>query len=410
MQDTKTFPIVIVGHIDHGKSTLIGRLLYNNNSLSAEKTEEIKADVDKDNGFEFAHLIDYLEEERTRNMTIDTSQIFFNTTKRPYVIIDAPGHKELIKNMITGSSQAEAALLIIDVNEGIKEQTKRHSYILKILGLKQVCVLVNKMDAIDYSAQEFDNLKSAVSELLKAVEITPSAIIPVSAYKGDNITSPSENMDWFDGPTLTEALDNFTSSSTSGEALRFCVQDIYKRDSKPVIVGRVEAGSLKKGQQAVILPSKETVKINTIEKYLEEDKTEAWAGESIGLTLEGNPDIKRGDFLTEEMPSAHPAISKSLEANMFWMSECKYNLNEPLLFKCATQEIKCRIETIKRLFDPAFADKPKDNLSEINLAEVAQVQIELDSEAVFDKFKEYAETGRFVLEKKGVPVAGGIIL
>ena len=199
---------VIVGHVDHGKSTLIGRLLFDTDSLPPDKIEEIKkASAGQGRRTEFAYLLDHLEEERKQGITIDTTQVFFKSPKRRYVIIDAPGHVEFVKNMITGASQAEAAVLIVDVAEGVKEQTRRHSYMLSLLGLKQVVVVMNKMDLVDFSQETFDSVKNDVTQWLKSIDIEPKLYIPISAIDGENVIAKSEKMDWYTGPTLLESLD-----------------------------------------------------------------------------------------------------------------------------------------------------------------------------------------------------------
>src|SRR3990170_6240062 len=259
--------IVIVGHVDHGKSTLIGRLLYDTGSLPEDKIEEIKiASQQAGRELEFSFAMDHLEEERQRGITIDIAQTFFNSSKRQYVIIDAPGHKEFLKNMITGSSQAEAALLLIDAVEGVREQTKRHCFILEMFGIKQIVVLINKMDMVNYSRERFNTLSTEITELLSQLITRPishpatapvpqfpnspisqspnllSYIIPISARYGSNVATRDDRLKWFDGPTVLEALDRFETPEIEGKPLRFPVQDVYPINGKKVIVGRIEAG------------------------------------------------------------------------------------------------------------------------------------------------------------------------
>src|SRR4030066_1914036 len=226
-EEERALPIVIVGHVDHGKSTLIGRLLYDTDCLPADKYSEIQKSSEMLGRIvEFSFVMDCLEEERSRGITIDTTQTFFKTSKRRYVIIDAPGHKEFLKNMITGSSQAEAAILIIDSFEGVRDQTKRHAYILGMLGLKQVCVLLNKIDLVDYSKDKFEELKNEITDYLGRLNIRPTFILPISAIHGDNVATPSEKIPWFDGPTVLEALDTFEEIKIEEKTLRFPIQDI----------------------------------------------------------------------------------------------------------------------------------------------------------------------------------------
>jgi sulfate adenylyltransferase subunit 1 (EFTu-like GTPase family) len=356
---------------------------------------------------EFAFVMDCLEEERSRGITIDTTQTFFKTPKRRYVIIDAPGHKEFLKNMITGSSQAEVAILIIDSFEGIRDQTKRHAYILGMLGLKQVCVLLNKIDLVDYSKDKFGELKAEITDFLGRLNIRPTYILPISAIHGDNVATPSEKIPWFDGPTVLEALDTFKELKVEEKPLRFPIQDIYQIDGERVLVGRIEAGHLKKGETLFLLPNNRKVTVKSIKKFLSDDVTTASFEESIGIALKGRPRVKRGQILSADVSSK---ISDRISANIFWMDPAGFHSGDPLLFRCVTQEVPCRIEKINRKFDPASMELIEKDAFSIEGAEVADVLIQLEEKVVADPFNEIPEMGRFVLEKEGRPVAGGIIL
>jgi sulfate adenylyltransferase subunit 1 len=408
LEEERALPIVIVGHVDHGKSTLIGRLLYDTGCLPPDKYSEIQRSSEMLGKIvEFAFVMDCLEEERSRGITIDTTQTFFNTPKRRYVIIDAPGHKEFLKNMITGSSQAEAALLIIDSFEGIRDQTKRHAYILGMLGLKQICVLLNKVDLIHYSKDKFLELKDEITDFLDGLNVHPTFILPISAIHGDNVAKPSDKISWFDGPTVLQALDTFEELKVEEKPLRFPIQDIYTIDGKKIIVGRVEAGHLMKGESLFLLPEKMKVAVKSIEKFLEKDAAAAHFEESVGICLKGRPRVKRGQVLTADLSST---ISDKIKANIFWMDPMGYRAGESLLFRCATQEVPCRIKKINRKFDPASMELTEEDASSINGAEVANILLQLEEKVVADPFNEIPEMGRFVLEKDGRPVAGGIIL
>ena len=401
-------PIIIVGHVDHGKSTLIGRLLYDTDSLPPERYAEIKATSEMlDKRVEFAFVMDCLEEERTKGITIDTTQTFFKTQKRRYVIIDAPGHKEFLKNMITGSSQAEAALLIIDAFEGIQDQTKRHAYILAMLGLKQVCVLLNKIDLIRYSEEKFEELKAEVGRFLETIHVDPTFILPMSAIEGENVAVPSGRIPWFHGPTVLEALDTFEPLKIEKKPLRFPFQDIYRVDGKKIIVGRIEAGRLSHEEKLFLLPEKKKVTVKSIGKFLTPDLTTAGYGESIGICLKGNHRVRRGQILAGDLSSR---ISDQVRSNIIWMDTVPYQMGTPLLFRCVTQEVPCQIEKIYKKFDPASLELIEEEPSSIMGAQVANVLIHLEREAVVDAFNDIPEMGRFVLERDGRPVAGGIIL
>lgn len=406
--EEQALPIVIVGHVDHGKSTLIGRLLYDTDSLPPEKYSEIQKTSEMlGKRVEFAFVMDCLEEERLKGITIDTTQTFFKSKRRRYVIIDAPGHKEFLKNMITGSAQARAALLVIDADEGIKDQTKRHAYILAMLGLKQICVLLNKIDLIEYSQKKFLELKKEVLTFLESINVHPTFVLPISAIFGDNVAVLSEKTPWFHGPTVLGALDSFQGLKVEEKPLRFPIQDIYFLEGEMVLVGRIEAGHIMRGEDLFLLPEKKKVSVESIHKFFENDVNMASFEESVGICLKGDVPMRRGQVLAADTSSL---ISDSINANILWMAPSAYQTGETLLFRCVTQEIPCRIEKIYKKFDPASMEWVEENASSIEGAEVANVLVSLDGQAVIDPFNDIPEMGRFVLEKDGKPVAGGIIL
>jgi len=402
--------IVIVGHVDHGKSTLVGRLFYDTGCLSPSKIEEIKessrAEGIKDGKIEFAHVMDCLQEERDQGITIDIAHTFFNTDRRRYVIIDAPGHREFLKNMISGTSQAEAAILLVDADRGVEEQTLRHCHVLGLLGIKQVAVLLNKMDLTGYSEDTYETVKNDIVKVLSGLGITPSYVIPISAMEGDNVASKSENMGWYDGPTVLSALDSFESAKATDRGMRFPVQDVYDIDGVKVAVGRVEAGVLRAGEDVFILPEKTKARLGEIKKYLEEDIKEAPAGDAIGVTVEG-VELSRGQIIVDKIESK---ITDTVRANIFWMVDKDYTIGTPLTFKCATQDVRGTIDKIYQRIDPASIEVVERDAQVIKPSEVAEVEIKLDKPVVVDSFAKIQETGRFVLEHNGFTVAGGIIL
>src|SRR5215475_12991036 len=231
---TEQLKIVIVGHVDHGKSTFVGRLFHDTGSLPEGKLEQLKAVAERRGvPFEWANLMDALQSERDQNITIDTAQIWFHTPKRQYVIIDAPGHKEFLKNMVTGAANAEAALLLIDAHEGVQENSRRHGYLLNLLGIRQIAVLVNKMDLEGYTEGRFQEIEKEYRLWLKSIGVQPQAFVPISAREGDNIASRSANMPWWKGPTVVELLDGFRLAELpKNQPLRFPIQDIYRFDQR----------------------------------------------------------------------------------------------------------------------------------------------------------------------------------
>ncbi len=397
---------VIVGHVDHGKSTLIGRLLYDTGSLPEGKIEEIKALCESmGRELEFGYIMDNLEEERDQNITIDTAQIFFKTKRREYTIIDAPGHVEFVKNMITGASQAEAAILIVDADEGVKEQTRRHSYILSMLGLKQIIVVINKMDLVGYSKERFDEVNKELAEFLGKVNIKPMYLIPISAKKGDFIANRSGNMDWYSGPTVLEALDTFKPHvSKDSLPLIFSVQDVYKPD-KRIIVGRVETGTLRKGDEIIILPSGEKTSIESIEEFLRENISEAETGRATGFVSKDKVFVDRGNIICKQ--EFIPKIKDKFKAHLFWMDKEPLKKGERLMLKCSTQQVVCEVEEFSRIIDSSTL-QVIDRNDELRNREVADVVIKTDKPVIVENFNDVEELGRFVLERLNT-CAGGII-
>ena len=394
--------IVIVGHVDHGKSTLIGRLLYDTESIPGSMVDEVRQ-VSEELGkeMEFAYLLDSLKEEREGNKTIDTTQIFFDTDKRDYVIIDAPGHVEFIKNMITGASQAEAAVLIVDASQGIEEQTKRHSYILEMLGLDQVVVAINKMDKIDYSKDKFNQVKKETIKFLKSLGIEPKYVIPISALKGDNVAKDFENMPWYSGMKMLEALDTFkTKENLVNLPFRFPVQDVYKEN---ILVGRVETGKVSEGEEINVLPEKQKTKVQQI-KVWKDTKEKAVAGESIGLILCDALDVKRGNIICDDNL---PIITSQFKGNVFWMSPKAFT-GEKLNLKCSTQNSECEVQIDKRINSSTFEEiSDKSKLEE---TDIGKVTIKTDEPVVIENFYELESMGRFVLEKQGEVLGAGIVI
>lgn len=399
---------VIVGHVDHGKSTLIGRLLYDTDSIPPDKFEEVKQICETlGKEIEFGYLMDYLEEERDQGITIDTAQIFFNTAKRDYVIIDAPGHVEFLRNMISGSSLAEAAILIVDAEEGVKEQTKRHAYILSMLGLDQVIVVINKMDLVGYDQKRFEEIKENTIKFLMEINITPSYIVPISAKDGDFVARRTDKMNWYLGPTVLEALDTFhTKESALDKPMRFAVQDVYKFD-KRIVVGKVESGVLRKGDEIKVLPSGEVTKVKSIEEFLK-NVTEAEAGKATGIVTEDKLFLDRGNVIVhnnEDMPS----VTDAIRANVFWMDKRPLKKEDNISFRCATQEVPCSIERIVKVINSSTLEIIEEDAGEIKEREVADVVIRTSKPVVVETFNKMEELGRFVLGAEDTRAAGIIM-
>jgi sulfate adenylyltransferase large subunit len=397
---------VIVGHVDHGKSTLIGRLLYDTGSLPEGKIEEIRKiceSLGKD--LEFGYVMDNLEEERDQGITIDTAQIFFRTACRDYVIIDAPGHVEFLRNMITGASQADAAVLIVDAAEGVKEQTKRHAYILRLIGIDRVLVAVNKMDLVGYDQSVFRKVSGELAGFLGVLGIHPAGFIPMSARHGDNVFRDSGCMPWYEGPTLLAALDNILSPGSAKDGpLRFAVQDVYNYDRR-IYAGRVESGTLRVGETIAVLPTMGVTKVLSIEEF-QRESGEAEAGKAIGVTIEDKLFIDRGYVLARATDL--PAVTDTIEASLFWMEGTAGKKDETYTLRCATQEVPCRIASIRQSMNTATLEVIGQDLDEVKNREVAEVTIKTLRPVVVDPFSKVRELGRFVLSRENT-VAGGII-
>jgi len=408
MQKRDDLKFVIVGHVDHGKSTLIGRLFFDTNSLPPDKMAEVEA-MSKELGrrVEFAFLMDHLQEEREQGITIDTTQIFFESNNKEYVIIDAPGHVAFVKNMITGASQAEAAVLIVDADEGMQEQTRRHSYILAMLGLKQVIVVINKMDLVDYNEERFKNVKDEVANFLSTISIESEFYIPISAMHGDNVAKRSERMSWYSGSTVLESFDSLENRlSPEDKELIFPIQDVYKVNGKRMEVGRVESGTLRTDQKIVVLPRGEKTTVSSIERFMEE-RLEATAGESIGITTKDPLFIDRGNVICEV--GKEPTLTDDFKANVFWLSKKGYKVGEKILLKLATQEVLCKVESISRKFNSSTLEVIGEDADSIDNLEVGELVVKTKHPIAIKNFNDVPELGRFVLVRDDNVCAGGII-
>lgn len=402
--------IVAVGHVDHGKSTLIGRLLFDTDSLPDGAVEKVKK-ISEQNGkpFEYAYLLDAFEEEQKQGITIDTTNLNFSTDKRDYMIIDAPGHKEFLKNMISGASSAEAALLMIDANEGIQEQSRRHGYILSLLGIKKVFVIVNKMDLIDYSEEKYEQIKEDFNKFLSNLNIFPLEYIPVSAFYGENIVEKSDNLSWYKGVSIIEALDTIEKDPEAEfKPLRFPIQDVYKFDHRRIIAGKLEAGTIKVGDEVTISPSGKTTRVKSIENWpnpYPSDK--ATAGFSIGITVEDEFFNKRGEVISHA--ESKPQKGNLFNANIFWMGQTPLVKGREYKLKLTTQEVMCEIFSINKVIDSSNLDD-MEAYDEVKKNEVAEITIKTKEVVCFDEFSEFQASGRFVLVDGFDVSGGGIVL
>ncbi|MFT5206804.1 MAG: sulfate adenylyltransferase large subunit [Candidatus Omnitrophota bacterium] len=405
----KALRIVFVGHVDHGKSTLVGRLMHETDSILPQKMEYVKKLCeDRGTKFEYAFLLDALEEEQDQGVTIDVSQVFFKTKTRDYCVIDAPGHKEFLKNMISGASSADAALLMVDAEEGLREQSKRHATILKLLGVKSIVIVVNKMDLVGYKQEVYDQIRTEYEAYLKSLNLKVVDFVPISAYVGDNVVLKTSQMPWYTGKTLIELLDGLEHHQTAiDKALRFPLQDVYRWDKQRIFAGRLEAGQFNVGDELLFLPSKKTAKVQSIEKWNADKTTTAVAGESIGIVLEDQIFAERGEVLCHK--ASQPNVAKEFKANIFWMGEQHLEKGKTYVVKLTTQDATCQVKEVIRVINSSTLDEVSVEHHEVAKNEVAEIILEFKKDIAFDYFEEIQETGRFVIVDNHLVVGGGII-
>ncbi len=400
--------LVVVGHVDHGKSSLIGRMLYETNSLPPGKFEELQA-VSARRGMdvEWSFVLDAFQAERDQAVTIDTTQIWFKTAQRDYVIIDAPGHREFLKNMISGAAAADAALLVVDAAEGVREQTRSHGYLLHLLGIRQVAVVVNKMDLVDFDGTRFNAVARDITTYLGEVGITPTQVVPISARSGDNIAQPSGQMPWYGGASLLDALDHFQAITRSLEQpLRMPIQDVYKFDQRRILAGRLESGVLRVGDTLLFSPSNKTALVHSIEAWNQDvPPVQAQAGQSIGITLEPQIFVERGEIASHvETP---PQLSTVFHAHLFWLSHEPLQVGARYKVKLATREATVTVEAIEKIVDTdSLAARSGDKVERNAVAEVVLRSREI---LALDEYSNLARTGRCVLVDGFDTVAGGLI-
>jgi bifunctional enzyme CysN/CysC len=404
--------IVIVGHVDHGKSTLVGRLLADTGSIDPNKIAQVRAICDSQGKrFEYAFLLDALEAEQAQGITIDAARCFFQSALRDYIIIDAPGHIEFLKNMISGAARAEAAVLLIDAHEGVRENSRRHGYMLSLLGIRQIIVAVNKMDRVDYDRDVFDQVRAEYTDFLRQIDVQPAAFVPISALEGDNITEASARTPWYDGPTVLAAVDAFAKAPPpEDQPLRMPVQDVYKfnreGDTRRIVAGRVTSGRFEVGDEVVFLPSGKRTVIESIEAFSTPTQTGARAGQSTGVTMREQIYVSRGDVMCH--PRTPPRVSNRLRANLVWLSRQPLRRGRTYKLKMATWSGLCEVEEIVEVIDASALDSAGHH-DRVERHEVAEVVLRLRRPLACDLSHEIEETSRFVVVD-GYDMAGGGIV
>jgi elongation factor 1-alpha len=408
--------LIFIGHIDHGKSTTVGRLLYETKAVSEQDLKKLKDEVVKYNRptFEFAFVMDQLKEERERGITIDIMHRDFQTPKYYFTIIDAPGHRDFVKNMITGASQADAAVLVVSCVDGIQSQTREHAYLAKVLGISQVIVGINKMDAAEFDKAKFEDTKAKVSELLKTVgyDVSKIMFVPYSALEGSNVSAKPEKMPWYNGPTLLGSLDLLTlPQKPLDKPLRLPVQDVYSiAGFGTVPVGRVETGVMKPGDQIIVMPSGAKTEVRSIEMH-HQQLQKAEPGDNVGFNVKGvdKKDIKRGDVIGPV--SNPPTVASEFTAQIVV-------INHPTaiapgytpVFHIHTMQIASTLVEIVEKKDPKTGQTVQKNPEFIKNGDVAIVRIKPSKPICIEKFGEFPQLGRFAIRDMGQTVAAGVVL
>ncbi|HET6619486.1 MAG TPA: adenylyl-sulfate kinase [Dongiaceae bacterium] len=399
--------IVIVGHVDHGKSTLVGRLFHDTGSLPEGKLEQIKAMCERRGmPFEWAFLMDAFQSERDQGITIDTAQIWFKTPKRDYVIIDAPGHREFIKNMITGASSAEAAIMLIDASQGVQQQSRTHAFLLNLLGIRQIIVVVNKMDLAGCAEPTFAAIREEYVRYLGDIGIVPTFVIPAVARDGDNLVHKSERMDWYRDATLIAALDSFRSQGElAGLPLRLPIQDVYKFDDRRILAGRIASGRLKVGDRLLFSPSNKLARVKSIEAWSAAAPERAGPGESIGITTDEQLFIERGEVASHEDDA--PIESNVFRGRLFWLGRKPLVRGDAYRLRLQSRDVQVIVEAIDAIYDPeVLAQRPADK---VERNEIADVVLRSYAMLALDEAEHNPRTGRFVLSDGANIVAGGTI-
>ncbi len=399
--------LVIVGEVDHGKSTLVGRLLYDTNSLPEGKLEALEA-ISKKRGraIEWAFALDAFQAERDQGITIDTTTVWFRTPRRQFVLVDAPGHHEFVRNMITGAAESDAALLLIDAGEGIRPQTRRHAMLLSLLGVRQLVVLVNKLDLIEFSEAKFRQIEGDAQALLAEIGLTPMTIIPAVARDGDNIASRSERLAWYKGPTLLEALDGFgPAPARDAQPFRFPVQDTYRIGDKRIYAGRIESGRIAAGDTIMVSPINRQTRVRSIEVFGANGPVrQAVAGQSVGLTLEDQVFADRGALFSHVEQA--PVETNEIKARIFWLPKTPLVVGQALRLRLGTSEVSAQVTEITTRIRPTGLESGARSIEQNDLADV---RLRLGEVIAVDNYLDMPATGRFALIDISGVVGGGIV-
>ncbi len=412
-EEKEQISIVMAGHVDHGKSTVIGRLLADIQALPQGKLEQVRAQCRRNaKPFEYAFLLDALKDEQSQGITIDAARCFFKTDQRRYILIDAPGHIEFLKNMITGAARAEAALLVIDAQEGIQENSKRHGYMMSMLGLRQMAVLVNKMDLVGYDPGVFDSVCKEYGAFLERIGIQSVCFIPVSGMAGVNIAARSKETPWYRGPTMLEQIDAFRHREFPGaKPFRLPVQDVYKftgqGDRRRIVAGTIETGSVAVGDPVLFLPSRKPSRVKSIEYFNGPEKRQAVAGEACGYTLETQVYIRPGEWMVKEGEKPM-RVSTRMRVNLFWMGHSPMIRDKIYKLKLGAQRSPVKLVEVMNLID-ATELSSVTRKQQVDRHDVAEVVLETPKPVAFDRVGDIEETGRLVIVDEHEIAGAGIV-
>jgi len=408
--------LVFIGHVDSGKSTSVGRILYETGAISEQILNRLKDEAAKvgKTTFEFAFVMDSLREERERGVTIDVAHREFESAKYYCTIIDAPGHRDFVKNMITGTSQADAAVLVISVKDGVQPQTKEHAFLAKVLGINQIAVNLNKMDAVNYSEDEYKKVKADAENLLKGIgyDISKVPFIPCSGYAGDNVTKKSDKMPWYNGPTLLDVIDTFTvPPKPVDKPLRLPIQDVFTITGHGTVpVGRVETGVMKPNQPIVVMPSGAKGEVKKIEMHHKE-LTEATPGDNVGFNLKGvdKKDINRGDVVGSA--DSIPTVASEFTAQVVVLNHpTAISIGYTPVFHIHTAQFAGKVTEIVEKKDPKTGQPVPGKPDFVKTGDVAVLRIQPLKPIVIEKFQDFAPLGRFAIRDMGQTVAAGVVL
>ncbi|MEM0359769.1 MAG: translation elongation factor EF-1 subunit alpha [Candidatus Diapherotrites archaeon] len=415
MAEKNHLNLIFIGHVDHGKSTTVGRLLYDSGTLSEQEYRKLEAEAAAQGkaSFAFAYAMDRLKEERKRGLTIDLAYKKFKAKKNDFTIIDAPGHKDFVKNMITGTSQADAAVLVISAKEGIQPQTKEHAFLAQVMGIKQLVIAVNKMDEVNYDKGRFEQMQKEILKFLTGVGIKEDQLkfVPISAFKGDNVVKGKGKLDWWNGPTLLDALDELKAPPLpTDKPLRLPIQDVYNiKGVGTVPVGRVETGIMKPGDKIVIMPANKTGEVKTIEMH-HEQLSQAVPGDNIGFNVRGlgKEDVQRGDVAGHT--NNPPTVAEEFIARIVVLNHpTAIPVNYTPVFHLHTAQLSCQITEIQKKLDPKTGAVVEENPKFLKTGDAAIVKVKPTKPVVVEEYKKFPQLGRFAIRDMGQTVAAGMV-